>query len=64
MDTKEICIYNCTVLKEIFTQSLQTGYVHMNWKLTANITAIFKKGDRIDPGSYRAVSITLASPVR
>ena len=43
MDTEEICIYNCTVLKEIFTKSLQAGYVYMNWKLTANITGIFKR---------------------
>ncbi|XP_072018627.1 uncharacterized protein [Amphiura filiformis] len=45
------------ILKEIFNQSLRTGDVPADWKL-ANISAIFKKGERNDPANYRPVSLT------
>ncbi len=44
-------------LQTIFSKSLHTAEVSYQW-MKANITAIFKKGDRKDPGNYRAISVT------
>ena len=44
-------------LKVIFTQSLQTGQVPQEWR-DANITPLFKKGNRASPNNYRPVSLT------
>ena len=44
-------------LSIIFWQSWLTGDVLVDWKL-ANVTPIFKKGRRDDPGSYRPISLT------
>lgn len=45
------------VLCFIFQQSLNTGQVPSDWRL-ANITPIFKKGDKSTPSNYRPVSVT------
>ena len=41
----------------ILTASLNQGYVPDDWK-TADVTPIFKKGDRCTPANYRPISLT------
>ena len=41
----------------IFQKPLDTGIVPLDW-LCANITPIFKKGDRTSPANYRSVNLT------
>ena len=45
-------------LSIILQQSWLTGNVLEDWRL-ANVTSIFKKGWKDDPGSYRPNSLTL-----
>ena len=44
-------------LAAIMQKSLDTGVVPGDWR-TANVTPIFKKGSRAEPGNYRPVSLT------
>ena len=46
------------VLQIIFQQSLDTGDVPEDWR-QANVTAVFKKGERSQPSNYRPVSLNL-----
>ncbi|KFW00845.1 hypothetical protein N327_12243, partial [Fulmarus glacialis] len=45
-------------LSIIYQQSWLTGEVPVDWSL-ANVTPIYKKGPKEDPGNYRPVSLTL-----
>jgi Reverse transcriptase (RNA-dependent DNA polymerase) len=44
-------------LAKVMRQSLSEGTVPEDWR-QANVTPIFKKGQKSDPGNYRPVSIT------
>lgn len=44
-------------LTEIFNKSIEEGIIPQDWKV-ANVTPIFKKGSKQDPGNYRPVSLT------
>ena len=44
-------------LSIIFRESLEAGETPDDWR-KANVTPIFKKGDRTDPANYRPVSLT------
>jgi hypothetical protein len=41
----------------LFRKSLDNGLLSDDWR-TANVTPIYKKGDRHIPGNYRPVSLT------
>ena len=44
-------------LSIIFERSWITGEVPEDWRI-ANVTPVFKKGKKEDPGNYRPVSLT------
>uniref|UniRef100_A0A8C3CN94 Reverse transcriptase domain-containing protein n=1 Tax=Cairina moschata TaxID=8855 RepID=A0A8C3CN94_CAIMO len=48
------CDHQTTI---IFERSWRTGVVPEDWR-TANVTPVFKKGRKEDPGNYRPVSLT------
>ena len=47
----------CLPLSIIFRRSLEDSVVPDDWRL-ANVTAIFKSGDKTEPNNYRSVSLT------
>ena len=45
------------IIQLIFERSLATGEVPADWT-KANVSPIFKKGDKSDPANYRPISLT------
>ena len=45
------------LLQQIFQKSLDTGELPLDWQ-KANVSPIFKTGNRSDPAKYRSVSLT------
>ena len=45
------------ILTVLFTQSFNSGELPNDW-LTANITPVFKKGDKSNPSNYRPIFLT------
>ena len=45
------------ILKHLFQQSLDSGTLPPIWK-DANVTHVYKKGERSNPGNYRPISLT------
>ena len=54
---KELSKELAVPLSCLFNLSLQTGQLPSDWK-KAEVTAIFKKGSKLEPGNYRPVSLT------
>jgi hypothetical protein len=54
---KELHAQIAKPLKELFEKCLRTGDIPADWR-KANVTAIYKKGDKHEPSNYRPVSLT------
>ena len=54
---KEVAEELSPLYTALFQKSLEEGYVPMQWR-TANVTPVFKKGEKYDPANYRPVSLT------
>ncbi len=54
---KELSVELAPVITKLFQKSLQTGKIPNDWS-KANVTPIFKKGNRHLPENYRPVSLT------
>ena len=53
----EACNELTLPLTQIFKQSLNAGQVPLDWKC-ANVTPVFKKGNKSNPANYRPISLT------
>ena len=54
---KELADEIAPLLTIIFNKSLEQGEVPTDWR-KANVTAIYKKGNKYEPSNYRPVSLT------
>ena len=51
------CATESPILSKLFSQSLNTGHILHDW-LTANVTPVFKKGDRGNATNYCPITLT------
>ena len=54
---KKLCLEIAPILQVIFSKSLEDGSLSSEW-LKANVSPIYKKGDKSSPANYRPISIT------
>ena len=54
---KETAEVTAPILNLIFEKSLNTGDVPCDWRI-ANVTPVYKKGERCDPQNYCPISLT------
>jgi hypothetical protein len=54
---KECSVELAPLLAALFNQSIATGELPNDWT-TANVTPVFKKGNKSDPSNYRSISLT------
>ena len=54
---KEVAVSVAPFLKIVFEISVSEGRVPNDWKI-ANVTPIFKSGEKDDPSNYRSISLT------
>ncbi|MCG8045233.1 MAG: hypothetical protein JAY66_06065 [Candidatus Thiodiazotropha taylori] len=54
---QKLCHEVAPILQVIFTKSLQEGSLPSDW-LKANVSPIYKKGDKTCPANYRPISLT------
>ena len=54
---QKLCLEIVPILQVIFSKSLEEGSLPSEW-LKANVSPIFKKGEKSDPSNYRPISLT------
>ena len=57
---KNFGVHLAPTLTAIYNQTVLQGVLPDDWKC-ANVMPLFKKGNRVDPGNYRLVSLTSIS---
>ena len=54
---QKLCLEIAPILQDIFSKSLEDGSLPSEW-LKANVSPIYKKGDKPSPANYRPISLT------
>ena len=54
---QKLCLEIAPILQVIFSKSLEDGSLPYKW-LKANVSPIYKKGDKSSPANYRPISLT------
>ena len=54
---QKLCLEIAPILQVISSKSLEDGFLPSEW-LKANVSPIYKKGDKSSPANYRPISLT------